>query len=297
MNGRFRKNVISASRRTDIPAFYMEWFMKELALGRFVVENPYSGQTFNVPVSPEITDTLVFWSKNFGPFLSGGFGETLQAMGYHLFFNFTINSEDPVLEPEVPPLDARLDQLSDLTKRFGTRSVNWRFDPICHYRYEEGPVRHNLGDIRRIAESAGRCGVERCITSFADLYRKVRSRESRIPGFAFVDPPAERKIEILTRMESLLSGLGIRLSLCCEKELIQHLPVNSTISESACISTTLIRELYGGDLSLAHDQGQRKAKGCGCQVSKDIGTYTLHPCGHNCLFCYANPVDPAKVKP
>ena len=85
------KTVISASRRTDIPAFYMEWFMRQIVKGTFEVVNPYNRHISRVKAAAADVDTIVFWSKNFGPFLKGRYGEKLIDLGYHLFFNFTIN--------------------------------------------------------------------------------------------------------------------------------------------------------------------------------------------------------------
>lgn len=287
--GTQKKQVISASRRTDIPAFYMDWFMEGLRRGVFRVENPYSRKESLISVSPENTETLVFWSKNFKPFLDGGYGETLRHMGYHLFFNFTVNSEDRLLEPHVPGLDQRLVQLQTLAERFGPETVSWRFDPICHYVLSDPIVRDNLTDFSNIAEHAAKAGVMRCITSFVDLYGKVLARGKKRVGFSFVDPSPEKKREIVLTLAGILRPLGIELSLCCERDLIQSLPALCAIEASACIPNPLLERLSTGRLSHARDSGQRKAKGCGCYVSKDIGSYRLQPCYHNCLFCYANP--------
>jgi hypothetical protein len=286
-----KKQVISASRRTDIPAFYMKWFMEGLRKGEFHVENPYSRQTFTVPVSPENTETFVFWSKNFGPFLDGRYGEALRNMGYHLFFNYTVNSVDRLLEPHVPELDTRLRHLDDLCRRFGPETVSWRFDPICHYILD-GKLRDNLKDFRKIADCAAKSGVRRCITSFADLYGKVLGREKRLTGFSFVDPSDEEKKRILLEMNEILTRKSMVLYLCCEKNIFQHLPLGSGIEPSACIPNPLLEKLSGARLSHTKDGGQRKSKGCGCYVSKDIGSYRFQPCFHNCLFCYANPEQP-----
>ncbi len=281
--------VVSASRRTDIPAFYMDWCMEQIENQAFEVINPYNRIRSMVPVFPERVHTIVFWSKNFRVFLDNGYGEKLQKMGYHLFFNFTINSESSLLEPNVPVLSDRLAQLAELCRRFGKRTILWRFDPICYYKTGNTEIKHNLDDFKRIADHAGECGVERCITSFMDHYPKIGKRVSSINGFSFIDPLNEKKIEILVRMEKRLAQRGICLFTCCEKELSEMLPKESTIKGSSCIPNDLLVELYGGRLSLKKDRGQRIEKGCGCKESKDIGSYHLHPCFHNCLFCYANP--------
>jgi hypothetical protein len=102
------KIVLSASRRTDVPAFYMDWFMRSIEQGFFEVTNPYNRRKSIVAATPDKVHTIVFWSKNFARFLDHHYGDFLQRQGYHLFFNFTINSENPLLEPHVPPLQQRL---------------------------------------------------------------------------------------------------------------------------------------------------------------------------------------------
>ena len=280
--------VLSVSRRTDIPAFYMPWFMDRIQKGVFEVENPYNGRITRIPATPEAVHTIVFWSKDFGPFLRNRYGDRLEDRGYRLFFNFTINSSCPELEPRVPPLEDRLDQLERLSARFSPRSILWRFDPVCFYDAADG-VRDNLTDFNRIADKAACLGIERCVTSFLDLYAKIRRRAETQTEITFRSPPLEKQKEIILEMKSYLEPLGISLFTCCEKELSQSLPPEAGVHPSACIPGSLITELYGGGISLRKDPGQRTAAGCGCVVSSDIGSYKNHPCFHNCLFCYANP--------
>jgi len=284
-----RKIVISASRRTDIPAFYMPWFMEQLARGFFEVANPYNQHISIVAATPERVHSIVFWSKNFDPFIKGGYAKQLGKMGYHLFFNFTINSHAPLLEPNVPPLAKRLEQLGWLCDRFGARAVSWRFDPLCFFQTHQTVMLDNRHDFAAISHQAAACGIERCITSFMDHYPKIKKRAARINGLAFIDLPLEQKMGIVLEMEKQLDSENIHLTLCCEKEVIAALPPHSSVTGSACIPGELLKELYGGGLSLKKDTGQRVQAGCGCSVSKDIGSYHLQPCYHNCLFCYANP--------
>ncbi len=284
------KIILSASRRTDIPAFYMSWFMDGIRQGCFEVVNPYNRKISRVPAGVERVHSIVFWSKDFGPFLDGRYGEDLRARGYHLFFNFTVNSEDTLLEPQIPPLAARLDQLASLGARFGPEVINWRFDPICFYTRAPGDRADNFKDFERIAAAAGRLGIKRCVTSFRDDYAKVRKRTAAIPGFSFHDPPLEEKAACCLAMQRTLNTRAIRLQTCCEKEVLAVLPPGVGIAQGSCVSADLLMTLFGGEVSRKRDTGQRVAAGCGCHVSRDIGSYDRHPCRHNCLFCYANPV-------
>ncbi len=286
-----RKIVISASRRTDIPAFYMDGFMECIQKGDFEVENPFNRRVSRVPATPDRVAAIVFWSKDFGPFLEGGYGKSLRRAGYRLFFNFTVNNGDPRLEPNLPPLDRRLEQMSRLCREFGPETVNWRFDPLCFFTNGDDELLHNLEPFSIIANHAGELGVRRCITSFADIYPKVRKRTTAAGKLHFIDPPMTTKLAVLADMEATLTRLDIRLQLCCEREVMENLPPESRISQGACISGHLLERIFGTNAPVRRDRGQRVAAGCGCTVSSDIGSYRLHPCAHNCLYCYANPTD------
>ncbi|MCU0590532.1 MAG: DUF1848 domain-containing protein [Desulfobacterales bacterium] len=281
--------VISASRRSDIPAFFMPWFMECIAKGEFEVVNPYNRTVKRIPATAPPVHTIVFWSKNFGPFLAAGWGDRLRQLGYHLYFQFTINSDDPVLEPNLPGLGQRLEQLQRMCDRFGPQVVSWRLDPICHYRWNDASVRDNLADVERIAAAAAAAGIRRCTTSFMDVYAKVARRAARHPGFQFVESDRSQRVKILLDLELVLSALDIALFTCCENETLAALPDHSKIAAAACIPNDLLMRLYGGHLSLGHDSGQRRAAGCGCRISSDIGSYDRHRCRHGCLYCYANP--------
>jgi hypothetical protein len=150
-------------------------------------------------------------------------------------------------------------------------------------------LKNNLQGVTGIAQVATKWGVERCITSFVDLYPKVLKRTAGIPGFSFHDPSVDEKVDILLALEKDLAKKQIALKTCCEKEVLEALPESSRVAASSCIPNDLFIELFGGKLSLARDKGQRIKSGCGCRTSVDIGAYQEHPCYHRCLFCYANP--------
>jgi len=283
------KIILSASRRTDIPAFFMSWFMDSIRQGRFEVENPYNRKISRVPAGVHRVHSIVFWSKDFGPFLKGRYGEDLLARGYHLFFNFTVNSEDALLEPQIPPLTTRLDQLAALCRRFGPEVINWRFDPICFYTRGPGDRQDNFKDFERIAAAAGRMGIKRCVTSFMDDYAKIRKRTAAIPGFRFQHLPLAEMVACCLAMQRTLETQAIRLQACCEKDVLAALPAGAGVEQGSCISADLLMALFGGKLSRKRDTGQRLKAGCGCHISRDIGSYDRHPCRHDCLFCYANP--------
>lgn len=283
------KIIISASRRTDIPAFYMEWFMARIKKGIFEVINPFNQKVSQVPATLDRVDTIVFWSKDFGLFLKNGYGKQLEKMGFHLFFNVTLNSENRWLEPNAKPLDRRLEQLKTLSETYGPDTIQWRFDPVCFYETGDGILKNNLKDFGKIADHAHQCGITTCITSFMDDYAKIRKRTKTLKGFSFVFPGKDKKVRVLKKLEKRLLPLGIGLLTCCEKQVMDAMDDASTIEPSACIPGKKIAGLFGSTISLKKDKGQRGAKGCQCTESRDIGSYVLHPCFNNCLYCYANP--------
>ena len=291
------RSVISASRRTDIPAFYMPWFMDREARGRFDLVNPFNGRVRTFEVHPGTVHTIVFWSKNYHPFLSQGCGEVLQRRGYNLFFHFTLNSAASDLEPHLPGLDVRLHQVGELSRRFGPACITWRFDPVCFYRRRgESQVRDNLGDFELIAATAARLGLSRCTTSFLDLYPKVR-RRARTQGVEFFTPSHEKRQQVLTMRVEVRAPLGIELATCCEAGLHDGINGLRGVRPTACVDHGLLTTLGGDGLSHRPDRGQRIKQGCGCHKSLDVGDYRRHGCGNGCLFCYANPVLREPVAP
>jgi hypothetical protein len=286
------KTILSASRRTDIPAFYMDWFMAGIETGVFEVINPYNQNCRQVPAGPHQVHSIVFWSKNFGPFLSGDFDRRLQQLGYRLFFNFTINTPIPELEPHVPPLKERLRQMAALSRRHDPETITWRFDPICFFRRDQRHAFHpNLDALETIADALADAGIRRCVTSFVDLYRKVRNRLPAA-GLELTDPPVHVKSETLRVMAAVLAQREISLGVCCEQTVLDALPPATGIRSGDCIPGLLLARLYGTDFALKKDPGQRRTRGCTCNVAADIGSYRQQPCYHNCLFCYANPQAP-----
>lgn len=251
--------------------------------------------------TPGAVNTIVFWSKNYGPFLESGIGPSLIRMGYNLYFHFSLISGPSILEPNVPRLSERLKQLFSLCEQFGGKSVAWRFDPICFYRIGKGGIKNNLSDFPDIAEAARTSGVKRCIASFMDQYRKIDRRISYLKAKGTEVPePAEtderKKMEVVERMARLLTERGIRLELCCEKDLCCKIREKSLVRPSACISGPLFETLFGTNPDKRRDRGQRASQGCLCTRSVDIGSYDEHPCFHNCVFCYANPVIDTEIR-
>ena len=167
-------HVVSASRRTDIPAFYLPWFMERCREGYADVRHPVlRGRSTRVDLRPSEVSAIVFWSRSYAVFqLHHHFFRD-----YELFFHFTINPPHPVFEPHAPRPDTALEQLRLLAETLGGERVVWRYDPLV--TWERDGVRGQTFDpdfFRHVAARAAAAGVTRCVTSFADLYTKARRR-------------------------------------------------------------------------------------------------------------------------
>jgi len=274
------RTVISASRRTDIPGFYMRWLEYHLRQGFVDVRNPVvKDKTYRVSLRPEDVHTIVLWSKNYRPFLDSPVSRN---PAYHWYFNFSL-VDCPEWERGVPPLEERLRQARELAARWSPHHINWRFDPILFW---EGGRRNNLGAFPSLCDFMAGLGVFWCTFSFVTWYNKVKARKE-CRSLDFYDPPLSQKVDILSGLSAYTRPRGITLEYCCNDELLAA----EGISKGHCIHGPLLSRLAGERCSLARDTSQRTD--CGCTKSSDIGSYTMS-CPHQCFYCYAKPVPPAR---
>ena len=268
----FRK-VISASRRTDLPAHYYDWLVDAVRDGAAKVQRPYGAGYISVSLEPENVHTIVFWSKDYSNLIA----DAARWDKYRLDFQFTLNS-DSILEPNVPSKDVRLAQMREITKIWGPERITWRFDPIVFW--EEGR-QDNLNDWPKLLDSIAAIGVKRCYFSFMTHYAKVTKR-SRYLNLEFWDPPEDLKWEIVERLAADTQSAGMQLFVCCQPEWAEI----EGVEIAHCIDGKRLAEMAGETCDVRRDSGQRK--GCGCTKSVDIGSYWMK-CPNGCWYCYATP--------
>lgn len=301
--------IISASRSTDIPAFYADWFMHRLEKGYCAWRSPFNQKVQYISFSR--TRVVVFWSKNpekLMPYLGA-----LDDRGLHYYFQFTLNDyEKEGLEPGVPLLARRLDVFKRLSERVGRERVIWRFDPLIVL--PGVPMEHLLEKVRRLGDQLADY-TNKLVFSFVDIaaYRKVRGNMQRRSSLFSKDKLGAAEFD-QAQKESFareLGSMGVRwrqqnsafsLATCAEEIDLSA----CNIEQNRCIDDELLRRLFGQDQALMRflgeeegspllfpggttgrrlkDKGQRKS--CGCIMSKDIGEYNT--CPHLCIYCYAN---------
>ncbi|MDR1124928.1 MAG: DUF1848 domain-containing protein [Deltaproteobacteria bacterium] len=267
--------IISASRRTDIPAFYSEWLINRLRAGEVLYPNPWNPKRFyRVALAPGHVDCIVFWTKNPGPMLER-LG-ALDELGYNYYFSFTITAYGQDLEPGLPRKAEVLDTFLRLAERLGPRRVDWRFDPVAISAAR--PLDWHLERFRFICERLGGA-TERCIVNFIKSYRHIARRLALVPGMAAeMDGPAIRAAVLA--FQALAAEYALPLYTCTEREELRDLPVKGC----ACIDKEKIAAITGSALKIKKDSGQ--PKNCNCVESADIGMYGT--CAHGCVYCYAN---------
>lgn len=269
------KEIISCSRRTDIPACYYQWLQERLAEKKVTLVNPYSKEPYEVDLSPENVHSIVLWSKNYENVIN----DAGLLSKYNLYFQFTINGYNEQLEPNIPEGNELGDQIEELCKKYSPEQISWRFDPIIFCQYNSWGERLQM--FESIAEEMSQNGVDKCTFSFISIYGKVKeSLDAK--NIQYEEITDEKKIEFTEDMIKIATPLKIKLYSCCETVLENVEGVN----KGHCVDGNVLQKLFGDRTSKAKDQGQRLT--CGCTKSKDIGSYT-QKCPHKCTYCYANP--------
>ena len=302
--------IVSASRSTDIPAFYADWFFHRLKVGYSAWTNPFNG--VKSYVSYQNTRFIVFWSKNPQPLLNHL--DDLKERNIGCYIQYTLNDyERDRLEQGVPPIGQRIDTFKRLVDKLGIGHVIWRFDPLI--LTDDIGMDTLLSKIESIGDQL-QGYTEKLVFSYADIlgYRKVKANleKIRIPYHEWTEP---QMLEFAGRLAELNKKWGYTLATCGEKVDLQQFG----IQRNHCIDYDLIvrlahdderlmdfigamikkrgYDLFGepeplpasaillpGDRYAMKDSGQRDA--CGCLRSKDIGEYNT--CPHRCEYCYAN---------
>ncbi len=269
--------IISASRRTDIPAFYTDWFMNRVSDGYALLKNPFNAhQVRRVSLSPQDVDLIVFWTRN-AEKLMPHLGE-LDTRGFRYYFQYTINAYPRSIDKSVPNPWRAIDTFVKLSELIGRKKVVWRYDPI---------LISNLSSIeehKRVFEKIARAltgHTERVVISFVDIYKKVASNVGRIPGVSIEQDFAnsENAYALANYLSVVAKDCGMSIQSCAEEIDLQRQGIN----HGKCIDDGLIRDLFSLTVSGKKDKGQRLP--CGCIESIDIGQYNT--CLHGCQYCYA----------
>ena len=259
--------IISASRRTDIPAFYSEWFMNRIKEGYALIPNPRNADRLGrVELSPKNVDCIVFWTKNPIPMLDKL--DAIEKMGYKYYFQFTLTPYNKSIESNLPSKSELIQEFNRLSEKTSAERVVWRCDPIIID--EKHSVAWQIEKFSEMAEQL-KGHTKRCIISFVDPYKSI--------GDTFRALTHNEMTAVASGFSSVAKKHNITLFTCAEAiDLSQY-----GILHASCIDKNLIEQIIGTTIKAKGDANQRAA--CQCIESVDIGAYDT--CINGCAYCYA----------
>lgn len=263
--------IISASRRTDIPAFYSEWFFNRLKEGFVYVINPMNPkQVSKIRLHPDTVDCFVFWTKNAGPMIK----RLDELKDYKYYFQFTITGYDKDIERGISNKREIIDSFKVLSDKIGRNRVIFRYDPIL--LTEKYTIQYHCRAFEKLCQALHGYTCK-CVISFIDYYKKTERNMKEIKLLPMTEAVME---ELAEKFSKIAHNYHLELETCAEQiDLSKY-----GIHKGKCINDRLISQLLGCQIDVKKDDTQREV--CGCVKSIDIGQY--HTCKHHCLYCYAN---------
>ena len=270
--------IISASRRTDIPAFYADWFYNRLKEGYCAVFNPFNRNRVRyVSLKPQDVDVIVFWTKHskaFRPRL-----DLLDEKRIPYYFQYTLVDYNKEIETKVPGLDLLKEEFLRLSDRVGSDRIIWRYDPII-ISQEYSAERH-IDQFASIANEL-KGSTNRVVISIVDYYQKtLRNMKEYNEKRQLDEHPEDRMVfgDFIQSLSEIANSNGFEIQSCSE-----HIEMDQFgVSHGKCIDDDYIAKVFDLDVIHKKDPGQRKE--CGCVKSVDIGVYDT--CLHGCQYCYA----------
>ncbi|MBU1670859.1 MAG: DUF1848 domain-containing protein [Actinobacteria bacterium] len=275
--------IVSASYRTDIPAYYGEWFINRLAAGYCMVANPYGGRPYRVPLRREEgVEAFVFWTRDPEPFIDC-LRVVAREHGFPFVVQYTIIPYPEALDREVTDPERAAACVHLLRDEYGPRAMVWRYDPIVFSSLT--PPEWHLERFETLASSL-EGATDEVVVSFAQVYRKTERNldaAAREHGFTWEDPPDDAKRRFLLELSSTASGHGMRLSICAQPRLLAQ-----GVEPASCINPGRLGDVarhLGIEPATVRARRKPHREDCGCWESRDIGAY--HTCPHGCTYCYA----------
>lgn len=263
--------ILSVSRRTDIPAFYSDWFYNRIKEGFVCVRNPMNiHQISKISLNREIVDCIVFWTKNPEKMLQ----RLNELNGFDYYFQFSVNPYNQEIEHQVPRKKEILDTFKKLSDKIGSEKVIWRYDPILISKSVD--FNYHLKYFEVIAKELQGYS-NNCVISYIDNYIKTERNVKSIEARELTDSEVN---ELSQHLSNVANSYGFKIQSCAEKYDLEKYG----IKHGKCIDNELIESIIKKKIKTSKDKNQREE--CGCIQSIDIGEYNT--CSHNCAYCYAN---------
>ncbi|MDR1247938.1 MAG: DUF1848 domain-containing protein [Treponema sp.] len=273
--------ILSASRRTDIPAFFGARFVKCLEEKKVFARNPINPKIVTeITLDPDLIDCMVFWTKDPRNFLQRL--PEIDALGHRYYFQFTLTPYDSSIERNLDKTNI-VEAFIALSEYLGREKVIWRYDPI--FINDRFTLSYHLEHFEALCRRLG-SHTEKCVVSFIDSYPFLKERFRR---HNIREPSGEEIAALAEGLAALGKKYNLPLFACCEAADLE----SYGIGRSKCIDGDLIERLFNRKVKPKKDPSQRA--NCGCCVSRDIGVYNT--CLHDCVYCYAKRGTPSPAFP
>lgn len=261
--------ILNTGSRTDIPAYYSEWFYNRIKEGFVYTRNPYNPKLIHsYKLDPSVVDVLVFCTKNPEPMMK----RLDEIAHFKQFWGVTLTAYGKDIEPHVPNKHRIIECIKVLSNRFGSQSVEWRYDPI--FLSDKYTKEVHLRSFEHIANKLSG-SIEVCVISFIDLYQKT------IKNFPSVSEVClEEQIKLIKAFVEIGKKYNIRIKTCLENKVLEDYGVDT----SGCLTQSVLEKSLNQRLNIPKQTQARE--GCDCLLGNDIGSY--NSCGHGCVYCYAN---------
>lgn len=261
--------ILNTGSRTDIPAYYSDWFYNRIKEGFVLVRNPYNPrQITKYLLKPEVIDAIVFCTKNPAPML----GRIHCLSDFATFWFVTITPYGKDIEPFVPDKEEVLTTFCRLSDMVGSERISWRYDPV--FLTEKYSADYHISQFEHMAgKLKGYTG--QCVVSFIDLYEKTKKN---FPEVRRVSDKEQRYL--ITAFSEIAADNNLQIHLCCENTDL----VRKNVDADGCLSQRVLEAAIGWKLDVPKKKAARAE--CACLLGADIGAYNT--CAHGCLYCYAN---------
>lgn len=264
--------ILSASRRSDIPAFYGKWFVKRLNEGFVLVRNPLNAQSVSkIILDPKFIECIVFWTKNATDFMQ--YLPIIDSLCYKYYFQYTITSYSKDVESGVPEKRLVIDNFIELSRRIGRERVIWRYDPV--FLSPKYDIEYHRKWFEYLCRELAPY-TEKCIISFLDDYAFLRGG---LDALHVQNLTESQMLALAESFSQVAQKYNLKLATCCEKIDLGMFK----ILHNSCVDGDLVERITQLKISKRKDAGQRPL--CGCVESREIGSFNT--CRHGCVYCYA----------
>lgn len=261
--------ILNTGSRTDIPAYYSDWFYNRIEAGYVCVRNPYyPSQVTKYRLDPEVIDVMVFCTKNPQPMLE----RISQISAFETFWFVTITPYGREIEPYVPQAGQVIKSFRQLSGLVGRERVSWRYDPI--FISNKYSIAYHIEQFKLMAAALSGY-TSQCVVSFIDLYEKTKRNFSEARNVT-----AQEQEELIAAFVKIAKANDLQIHLCCENAGL----VREHVDADGCMSQAVLEHALGCKLNVPKKKRARSE--CACLLGADIGAYNT--CGHGCLYCYAN---------